>query len=301
MNTNQIQLSVITVTWNSGQLIETQIRSVLRGAKNILCEQIVVDNASKDNTVQVVKEKFPAVTLIENSENKGFGAANNQGVAVSRGEFLLFLNPDMQVQEESLDTVYTWMKNHSDVGLASVKLLDEKGNLNEDAQPRRFPRVFEQVALILKLPHLFPGIMNGYLMKGFDANKEQEVDSVRGSFLLMRRELVEKLGFAWDPRYYIWYEDVDICREAKRLGYKVMHTPVISCIDYVGQSFKKRDTLWKQKNFTKSMLIYFQKWEPWWKWMWIAIFRPIGIGIVYFNDVFHSNTHNTENTKSTEV
>ena len=279
-------LSVITVTWNSSELIGEQIQSVALGCKNISFEEIIVDNGSKDTTVQLIREKFPQVQAIANTDNKGFGAANNQGLALAKGEFLLFLNPDMRVQEGSLDTVYQWMKNHPDVGIASVKLVDEQGNLNEDAQPRRFPRVWEQIALILKLPHVFPHLLDGYMMKGFDASQEQEVDSVRGSFLLMRPELVQKLGWAWDPRYYIWYEDVDICREAKRFGYKVVHTPIISCVDYIGQSFKKRDTLWKQKNFTRSMLTYYQKWEPWWKWMWIEVFRPVGVGLAWVNDKF---------------
>lgn len=279
-------LSIITVTWNSSELIGEQIRSVISGCKNISFEQIVVDNASSDNTVSIMKEKFPQVQLIVNTENKGFGSANNQGVALSTGKWLLFLNPDMRVEPGSLDTVVDWMEKHPEVGIASVKLLDEMGNLNMDAQPRRFPRLWEQLALILKLPHVFPHMLDGYMMKNFNANQEQEVDSVRGSFLFMRRELIDKLGFAWDPRYYIWYEDVDICREAKRLGYKVMHTPVISCVDYVGQSFKKRDTLWKQKNFTKSMLTYYKKWEPWYKWIWIALVRPMGIAMAWLNDAF---------------
>ena len=121
-------------------------------------------------------------------------------------------------------------------------------------------------------------------MKNFDAEREQEVDSVRGSFLFMRRDLVWKLGWAFDPRYFFWFEDVDICREARRLGYKVVYTPIISCLDYVGQSFKKRDTLWKQKQFTKSMLQYFQKWEPWWKWWVIATIRPVGIMLAWIKD-----------------
>lgn len=284
MNLNPIQLSVITVTWNSAELIEQQIRSVLLGCKDITCEQIIVDNASRDATVSLIQEKFPQVKLIANERNEGFPAANNQAFHIASGEFLLFLNPDMRVEKESLDTMYEWMKAHTDVGIASVKLLDEKGLLNDDAQPRRFPRLFEQLLLLLKVPHVFPHLLDGYLMKGFDAQKEQEVDSVRGSFMLMRREFVQKLGFAFDPRYFIWYEDVDICREAKKQGLKVMYTPVISCVDFVGQSFKKRDTLWKQKNFTRSMLTYFQKWEPWWKWMWIALLRPLGIGMAYISD-----------------
>ena len=283
-----MDLSVITVTWNSRDLIGEQIRSVFSGCKDILCEEIVVDNGSSDGTVEYVSSEFSNVHVIANKKNMGFGAANNQGVAVAKGEFLLFLNPDMRVDFGSLDVILKWMKDRPNVGIVSPKLVDEKGNLNIDAQPRRLPRVWEQVALILKLPHLFPSIMDGYLMKNFDADKEQEVDSVRGSFMLVRRDIIDKLGFAWDPRYFIWYEDVDICRETKRLGYRVMHTPIITAVDYVGQSFKQRTTLWKQKHFTKSMLTYFQKWEPWYRWMWIALFRPVGIGMVLFGEIFRN-------------
>lgn len=280
-------VTVITVTWNSSLLVGTQIESVVSGCKDISYEQVIVDNASSDNTVSIVKTKYPHVKLIANNENKGFAAANNQALSLVNGEFLLFLNPDMRVEEASLDTLINWMNIHKDVGIASVKLVDEKGNINEDAFPRRFPRVSEQLSLIVKLPHIFPHLLDTYLMKGFDVDKEQDVDSVRGSFMMVRKELIEKLGFAFDPRYFIWFEDVDLCREAKRLGYRVVHTPVISAVDYIGQSFKQRDSLWKQKNFTRSMLTYFQKWEPWWKWMWIALFRPVGIFLAFVNDKIH--------------
>ena len=279
-----MNLSVITVTWNSAKLISEQIDSVKNGCQNISFEEFVVDNASTDGTADLVKAKYPWVKLVDNKKNLGFSASNNIGAKMSGGEFLLFLNPDMRVEAGSLDKMVEWMINHKDVGLASCKLVDENGKLNIDAQPRRFPALFDQLAIILKLPHLFPSILNHYMFVDFDANKEQEVDSVRGSFMIMRREVFEKLGFAFDPRYFIWFEDVDICREVKKLGFKVMHTPIISCVDYIGQSFKQRTTLWKQKNFTKSMLQYFQKWESGYVWVWIAIFRPIGIAMAWLND-----------------
>lgn len=280
-----MDVSIITVTWNSKELIGRQIESVFLGCNTGSCEEIVIDNASTDGTAIFVQDKFPQVTVIANTENKGFGAANNQGLAVATGEYLLFLNPDMRVEPGSIDSILAWMKQRPDVGIVSPKLIDEHGKINEDAKPRRFPKLHEQIALLLKLPHVFPHIMDRYHMKDFDADKEQEVDSVRGSFMLMRRDMVEKLGWAYDPRYYIWYEDVDICREAKRLGYKVVHTPIISCVDYVGQSFKKQAKLfWKQNQFTKSMLMYFKKWEPWYVWMWIALLRPFVVGAAWMHD-----------------
>ncbi len=256
-----MQLSVITVTWNSKEFILKQIESVKNAAKNIQIEQILVDNGSRDGTVEAIQENFPDVIVIANTENKGFSAANNRGVVISKGKYLLFLNPDMQLEPGSLDTFVAWMDRNPTVGIASPKLIDEHGNINPEAAPRRFPRLWEQSMLLLKIPHVFPSVLDGYHMKGFNFDKEQEVDSVRGSCMLMRRTLVEKLGWAFDPRYFFWYEDVDICRECMRHGLKVIYTPVITAVDYVGQSVKKRTTWWKQKQFITSMFIYFKKWS----------------------------------------
>lgn len=258
-----MQLSVITVTRNSANLIGEQVRSVMAGCKNISFEEIVVDNASTDKTVEIVEKEFPQVKLIKNNTNTGFAFPNNQAAKLAQGEFLLFLNPDMRVAPGSLDSMVEWMRQRPDVGLASCKLLDEHGNLNRGALPRRFPTVWDQLAIILKLPHLFPKIIDKYLFKDFNADVEQEVDSVRGSFMMMRWEVYEKLGRAFDPRYFIWFEDVDLCREVKKMGLKVMYTPIISCVDYIGQSFKKANFFWKQKQFIKSMIKYFCKWGVW--------------------------------------
>ncbi len=289
-----MDVSVITVTWNAKEHIKQQIESVILGCKNVTFEEIVVDNGSKDNTVEIVKKKFPSIHLIENEKNEGFGAANNKAVKIAKGRYVIFLNPDMQVLPGTIDTIVQWMDEHSDVGIASPKLLDQHGNLNVDASPRRFPRLFEQLALILKIPHFLPSILDKYHMLGFDSDVEQDVDSVRGSFMIMRRELIDTLGWAFDPRFYIWYEDVDICREARRNNYRVVYTPVISAIDYVGQSFKKQKTLWKQKQFTKSMLIYYKKWEPAYKWIWIALLRPVGIALAWTHDTL--KRYNTDLT-----
>lgn len=255
-----MDLSIITVTWNSEDKIAEQIRSVISACQDISFEQIIVNNNSSDNTVGLIKKDFPDVKLIENKENAGFGVANNQGVEISNGDFILFLNPDMRVNGD-LNKILGWMKEKEDIGIASCKLVQNNGKFCIDAKPRRFPKTWEMVVMILKLHHLFPNLLNNYLMKDFDENVEQEVDSVRGSFMLVRRELIQKLGHAFDPRYFIWWEDVDFCHKAKRLGYKVVYTPIITCIDYVGDSFKKRKSWWKQKQFYKSMGKYFLKWH----------------------------------------
>lgn len=278
-----MDLSVITVTLNDRGIIAGQLKSVQAGAKEISIEQFMVDNGSNDGTPDYLAKEFPGIRLIRNSTNTGFGRANNQAAAMANGDFILFLNPDMRIEERGLDKMVGWMRKNPDVGIASCKLVDESGKFNEKAKPRRFPSVFDQVMILLKIPHLFPRVLNSYMYSDFDPDSAREVDSVRGSFLMMRRELYEKLGWAFDPRYFIWFEDVDICRECNKAGLKVFYTPIISCVDFVGQTFKKMPTVWKQRNFTKSMLQYFQKWEPWYKWIWIAVLRPVAIALSIIN------------------
>lgn len=256
-----MDLSIITITHNSRGRIVEQLNSVLSAAKSISFEQFVVDNDSTDGTPEVVAQKFPQVKLIKNDHNAGFGRANNQAAVLAKGDFFLFLNPDMRLEPESLDKLIAWARQHPETGVIGCKLVNEKGEFNSRTGPRRFPAFFDQLMIFLKLPHLFPGLLKKYMWIGFDSEKEQEVDSVQGAFMLVRRSLYEKLGRAFDPRYFIWFEDVDLCRECWRLGWKVMYTPTISCLDFVGQDFKKKNILWKQLRFFTSMIKYFWKWK----------------------------------------
>lgn len=279
-----MDLSIITVNTNGKDKILDQIQSVLDATKNISFEQIISDNGSTDGSIEEIRRRFPNVKIIENGKNLGFGAANNNALPLVSGEFILLLNPDMRVLPGTLEKIVDWLRVHEDVGIVSCKLTDEAGNFLEDAKPRRYPGVFDQVALLLKIPHVFPQVLDHYMYKGFDPEKEQEVDTVRGSFMLTRRSIIDRLGWIFDPRYFIWFEDVDTCREIKKMGLKIIYTPLISCVDYVGTTFKKQPTLMKQKWFTTSMLQYFQKWEPWYKWMWIALFRPVGICFAWIKE-----------------
>ncbi len=256
---NHMKLSVITVTWNNEAHIAKQIESVQNGAKIFEIEQIIVDNNSADKTVEIIK-KYPKVRLFAGTENLGFAAANNIALRSATGDMILFLNPDMEVLPNSLDELLIWFGSKNDVGLAGCKLITPDGSFSHHAKPRRFPKFYEILALFLKIPHFYPAILNRYLMKGFDPDLEQEVDSVRGSFMLLKKSVLDEIGFAFDPRYFIWFEDIDLCREVKKRHLKVMYTPIISCMDYVGQSFKRHKVFWKQWNFFRSALKYFLKW-----------------------------------------
>ena len=254
-----MDLSVATVTWNSARYIADQIKSVCFGCTGLRFEEIIVDNHSSDHTVKIVQEQFPQVQLIKNNYNAGFGRAYNQALKLAAGKYFLYLNPDMKILGE-ISPLLNYLETHQEVGILSGKLVGRNGEINTNALPRRFPSVGNILIMFFKIHHLFPSVLNNYWYKNYNWEQIQEVDSVRGSFMIVRRELVEKLGWAFDPRYYLWWEDVDLCREAKKLGYKVVYNPAVACVDEVGQSFKARNWCLRQWLFFKGAFIYFSKW-----------------------------------------
>ncbi|MBI4779026.1 glycosyltransferase family 2 protein [Candidatus Falkowbacteria bacterium] len=268
-----MDLSIITVSWNVKKFVADNIKSIFADTRNIEFEILVVDNDSKDGTAEMIKKDFPRVRLIANNYNAGFAKANNQAIKEAKGRYLLLLNPDMRVLPGTLEKMVRWMDEHNDVGVAGCRLIKENGETVPHV--RRYPRLFDQLAIVFKLPHLFPGLLNDYLKKDFDYLKEAEVDSIRGSFFMIRREVAEKIG-GLDERYFVWFEEVDYCRQVKNAGWKVMYTPAADCVDYVGQSFSLMKRGQSQKYFSDSMLKYFKKWQPAWQYWILKIAWPIG-------------------------
>ena len=162
-----MDVSVITVTWNSKAVIGEQVRSVQVGCKTSSFEQIVVDNASSDGTGEYLSSEFPEIKLIQNRKNSGFASANNAAAKNARGEFILFLNPDMVVSPGSLDVIVDWMRNHKEVGIAGCLLVTSNGQPHPDAQPRRFPGLKDQLAVMLKIKKCFRGALDHYLFRDF--------------------------------------------------------------------------------------------------------------------------------------
>ncbi len=252
-------LSVITVTHQSAAFIEEQVLSVVSGGLKISMEQIIVDNASTDGTQDLLDSL--GCKIIKNDKNVGFSAANNQALAHASGRYLLFLNPDMQVKQGSLDELISWMDVHKEVGIGSCVLVDALGMPLAKNSARPLPRLFGEILWLLR----------------FDKERaDASPEMVKGAFMLVRSELVNKLGFAFDPRYFLLYEDADLCREAKRLGYKIAVHSQVCCVDFNSRSFSVKSGEWIYHHFTRSMLQYFRKWEPWYCWIWIALLIPVG-------------------------
>lgn len=266
------------VSWNVREKLKENLKALFASQGNIKFEVFVVDNNSADGSAEIIARDFPQIKLIVNRDNRGFARANNQAIKQAQGEFVLLLNPDMRVFPDTLANMVGWMRENKQAGVVGCHLVDETGKTVNHV--RRFPRLFDQLAIALKIPHVFPGIVKNYLMLDFDYSRPAKVDSVRGSFFMVRRSEFEKTG-GLDERYFVWFEEVDFCRQVVENGGEVWYTPTAKCIDYVGQSFGQVKRGQTQRYFRDSMLKYFQKWHPTWQYGILVVAWLLGTGLVW--------------------
>ncbi len=264
-----MDLSVVIVSWKVKDKLRANLEALNASVGDFSYEILVVDNNSADGTVELIKDNFPTVKLINNLENFGFAKANNQAIKISQGDYILLLNPDMLVNPDTLFKTITWAKNNQQAVVSGFKLVNE--NLEIVKQIRRFPTLFDQLMVALKLPHLFPGVLNTYLCNNFNYEKELKVDSIRGAFFLINKNVWASISGKdlplLDERYFIWFEEVDFCRQVYQNGGEVWYSPMATCLDYVGASFSQVSRNTKQKYFEESMLKYFKKWQPNWQYI----------------------------------
>lgn len=226
-----VQVSIVIVNWNAQPYLCNCLRSIFSQSKdNLSFEIIVVDNASTDDSVPAVKAQFPEVQIIENTENQGFAAANNQGIRVSAGKFILLLNPDTVVFNDSLPTLLEVASRHPEVGVLGPCLLNQDGNI----QPS-----------VMSFPSL-PSIVKSFVrarihgVSKIAPNTEKEivfVPCVSGACLLIRGEVFEQVGLL-DESYYMYGEEIDFCYRLSNAGWKVAYTSLVSIVHLGGQSTK---------------------------------------------------------------
>lgn len=270
-----MDLSIIIVSWNVKEKLRENLGALFKSVGDFAFEVFVVDNNSADGTAVMVKNEFPQVKLIANAENLGFAKANNQALRLcsEQARCVLLLNPDMKVFPDTLDSMISWMENHKQASVAGCRLINEKGETIRHA--RRFPGFFDQLAIVLKIPHLFPSVLNRYLRADFDYDQSAKADSVRGGFFMIRSEVIKKIGLL-DERFFVWFEEVDYCKRVALAGGEVWYTNAAECVDYIGQSFKQIKRGVAQKYFRDSMLEYFKKWHPVWQSWLLRLAWPMG-------------------------
>ena len=234
-----MKLSVVIVNYNVKYFLEQCLHSVQNACRGLDAEVFVVDNDSVDGSVKMVKEKFPEVLLIENKDNKGFSAANNQAIRKSSGEYVLLLNPDTIVEDDTLRKVVDFMDVHPDAGGLGVKMLDGKGKFLPESK-RGLPLPSVAFFKVFGLSSLFPRsrLFSTYHLGYLDKDKTHIVDVLAGAFMLLRKTVLDKTGLL-DEAFFMYGEDIDLSYRITEAGYKNYYYPGTRIIHYKGESTKK--------------------------------------------------------------
>jgi len=266
-----IDLSVIIVSWNTRQLLDDCLASIYKETKKISFEIFVVDNNSSDDSVKMIKEKYPKVKLIENKDNRGFAVANNQAIREAFGKYILILNPDTIILKNSLDKAVEIMEK-SEAAILGAKTRNK--DLSQQKTVRSDPTLATQLIFPTKMKKLFPRwrALKEYYQDDFDYEKPAFVQQIQGSFMLIKKEVLNKIGL-FDEKFFIWFEEVDICSRARQAGYKILYSPDIKIIHYGGESFSQVPTMKKQRLYSNSLLYYFWKNKPKWQFFILYLFK----------------------------
>lgn len=253
-----MDLSIIIVNYNVKEFLQNLIHSIEKASSNLTKEIIIVDNASDDGSVEFIKAKFPQIKLIANQTNLGFGKANNIALKLATGKYILLINPDTLVAEDTFEKMIQFLESHPSAGLAGCKILNPDGTL-QLACRRSFPGPWTSFTKVTGLSTLFPKskIFARYNLTYLDENKSYEVDAISGSFMMMRKEVYEKVG-GFDERFFMYGEDLDLCYRIQKAGFKVFYVHSTQIIHYKGES-TKRSSLDETKVFYNAMHLFVKK------------------------------------------
>ncbi len=264
------RLSIVIVNYNVKSYLEQALSSIQTALKNIPSEIFVVDNASSDGSVQMVKKHFPSVYLIENKDNPGFAKANNQAIQKATGEYICLINPDTLVREDTFSKCLEYMDEHPDTGMAGCKILNADGTL-QLACRRSFPTPWVALTKVTGLSTLFPKsrLFARYNLTYLDPDKTSEVEAISGSFMFARKKTIDEIGHL-DENFFMYGEDLDWCYRIQKAGWKIVYLPSTQIIHYKGRStfeasfdqlnvFYRAMQLFVQKHFQKGW-IFLPQW-----------------------------------------
>lgn len=262
-----MDIAIIIVNWNTRDILHDCLRSVYEQTGGIKYEVIVIDNASIDGSAAMVKQEFPQVVLIENSENRGFAAANNQGLIIAKGRYVLLLNPDTLVLDGAVQKVVVYADNHPDVGVVGCQVWENESTVQQTCF--MFPSVWNLILQKSGIFRLYPQsrFLGCEKIAGWARDSERDVDVVSGMFMLVRREAIEQVGMM-DEDYFVYAEETDWCYRFWKAGWRCVFTPSARIIHRDGGS-KSTEQI-SVKMFVqqqKSLLIFHRKHRGYISWI----------------------------------
>lgn len=257
-----MKLSIIIITWNTANTTIKCIQSIKNNLSDFNYEIIVVDNASTDDTIAKLKKENDIV-IIENKTNLGFGRANNMGVNRANGEYLLFLNSDMELFDNKLIDMYNYLSKNPNIGIIAPKYLNI--DLSEQGS------VWPPQSLLNAFKEFWLGKENTYSKYSPLGNKPMEVFSVSGGAMMVKKSIFNKIG-GWDKRYFMYFEDLELCRQIRKLGLKIYYYPdckVVHRHGVSGESLADSSNQWRRlipgskiyHGFIKHYLLFLITWS----------------------------------------
>lgn len=252
------QLSVIIVNWNVADLLADCLQSLSEGRDDVALEVIVVDSASQDGSVSMMRRDFPWVQVLAQSENVGFPRGNNIGIAAARGAYVLLLNPDTVVLNGALARMVAYVDANADVGVLGPQLRYPDGTIQSSR--RRFPTRLTAFFESTWLERWAPGdILRDYRVLDVAEDQVVDVDWVMGAAMMVRREVVDTVG-GMDEGYFMYSEELDWCRRIKDAGWRVVYFPEAVIVHHEGKSSEQVVTE-RHIYFQQAKLRYFRKYH----------------------------------------
>ena len=250
-----MDLSVVIVNYQTFELTKNTINSFFKYSYPFSLEIIVVDNASGDDSLSRLKDYFEdRVMFIASSENNGFAAGNNQALKIAKGKYVLLLNSDTIVLENTLENIYNYMEEHTDVGATGCRVVLENGDLDK-ACKRSFPNVKNSFFRLFHIPTNSKD--DNYNLDDLPDGEVYEIDCLTGAFMFVRKETLDEVGFL-DETFFMYGEDIDLCFRIKNAGWKIVYYGKSKIMHLKGASSKKQ----KSKliyEFYRAMYIYYKK------------------------------------------
>jgi GT2 family glycosyltransferase len=252
-------VSVIIVSWNTRELLTNCLRSVFNESPALSLEVIVIDNASRDGTPEMIRSEFPEVKLIVNSENRGFAAANNQGFRIGVGRYMLMLNPDTEVWDGAIKTSIDYAEAHPDVGIVGCQVYLSETEIQRTGMA--FPSAWNLALTMSGLSRAFSRsrLFGAPELGWWDRKDERDLDVISGMFMLIRRAALDQVGLL-DEAYFVYAEETDLCFRFSRAGWRRVFIPTARILHVDGGSKCTGQVSVKMfVQLQKSLMIYFAK------------------------------------------
>jgi GT2 family glycosyltransferase len=255
----QPEISCCIVSFNTCDLLRDCLNAIYQFPPSCPFEIIVVDNSSNDGTQEMLRESYPEVHFVENERNEGYTGPMNTAMKLGRGKYLVQLNPDTLVRPDTFDPLVCFLEEHAEAGICTPKVLNRDGSLQKQCR-RSAGRPWDAFTYFSGLAKRYPDNPRyaGYLMTYLEENEVNEVEAVSGSCMMIRREVIDQIGYL-DERFFAYQEDADFCFRARLAGWKIFYVPAAQIIHFGGQGGSKVEIYQSIYHWHRSYFLYYRK------------------------------------------